>query len=29
VKGVIFGGGQAPVLEVSVDVSRLEESLAV
>ena len=29
VKGVIFGGGQAPVLEVSVDVSRLEESAVV
>jgi len=26
VKGVIFGGGEAPVLEVSVDVARIQES---
>jgi len=26
VKGVIFGGGQAPLLEVSVDVARIAES---
>jgi transglutaminase-like putative cysteine protease len=26
VKGVIFGGGQAPMLQVSVDVRRIEES---
>ncbi|MBP6701492.1 MAG: transglutaminase family protein [Halioglobus sp.] len=29
VKGVIFGGGTAPILEVSVDVSRMEEDTVV
>lgn len=28
VKGVIFGGGEAPILDVSVDVSRVEEAPA-